>query len=105
MVCAAGYTSYGGKRDFSQAVQGPREYPVSESISSGVMHLAADWKPRGLALYDSESWSQPLVHDSASHEIMAGEYATVDPLPAPKYLNIDHLGNDCRAASCAHRRR
>ncbi len=80
-MCAAGYASHGGKRDFSQAVQGHCEYPASESISNGVMYLVADWQPTGLDLFDTDFWSQPLVHDSASPEIMAGEHVAVNPSP------------------------
>lgn len=54
-----------------------------EGVSSGVMHLAAQWNPRGLDQYNIESWSQPDVHDSASAEIMAGEAATAN---APQSL-------------------
>ena len=78
-MCAAGYPCHGSMRHFSQAVQRASEYPGAQSISDDVLHLAADWTPRGLDLYDTESWSQPLVHDSASPENMAGECASVNP--------------------------
>ena len=104
-MCAAAYPCHGGMRHFSQAVQRSSEYPASQGISNGVMHLAAEWTPRGLDLYDTESWSQPLVHDSASPEITAGEGASVKPSPLPHVFGRDNIGYDSCALSCAHRRR
>ena len=100
---AAGYPCHGSMRNFSQAVEGHLEYPASNSISCGVMHLVANWTQHGLGLYDTKSWSQPLVHDSASPENMAGESAVSIPLPYFMYLGVHHIGIDICASSCAHR--
>ncbi len=71
-----------GKKRFCQAAT--RSHQISESIENGVLFLAAHWKPCGLELYDTGSWSQPEVDPSASEQAMAG--ASLYTFPA--ILNI-----------------
>lgn len=60
------------------------------------MYLAAVWLPRGLELYDTDSWSEPEVEASASHEAMAGAFPH-----RCLYVYVHLLDNQVHCLSCS----
>ena len=39
-----------------------------------VVYLLANWRPAGLALFDTKAWGAPEVHASAATEVLAGAH-------------------------------